>query len=167
MTLTQLAKDALLAAAGGYVGTLAMEQFSMKTYQLESEEARKQEDSVRPGPPYQIAADKISKAAGLELDEEQVEKAGMAMHYALGPSWLPVYILLRRRTSLHPLTAALATGASMSLIVDEGLTPALGFSAPNRAYPPVTHVRAVLAHLVFGVVAAAVVEGGWRLLERR
>lgn len=167
MTLTQLTRDALVMVAGGYLGTLAMEQFSMKTYQLESEKARKQEEKVRPGPPYHIAAAKMSQAVGLQLDDEQVEKAGMAMHYLLGPSWIPVYIALRRRTPLHPLAAALATGASMSLVVDEGLTPALGFSAPNRAYPLVTHVRAFIAHLVFGIAAAAVVEGGWRLLERR
>jgi hypothetical protein len=167
MTLSQVAKDCFVAAAGGYIGTLAMEQFNMKTYPLESEEVRRQEESVRPGPPYQIAARKISQVAGLDLDDEQVKKAGMAMHYLLGPSWMPVYIALRRRTGLHPLTAALASGASLSLIVDEGLTPALGFSAPNRAYPLVTHVRAFTAHLVFGVVAAAVVEGGWRLLGSR
>lgn len=35
-----------------------------------------------------------------------------------------------------------ALDAAMFLIVDETLTPMLGFSAPNRAYPLATHVRA-------------------------
>ena len=52
----------------------------------------------------------------------------------------------------------------MWLLADEGMTPALGFSAPNRAYPVSTHVRALLAHLVFGAVVAAVTETAWRLL---
>ncbi len=30
------------------------------------------------------------------------------------------------------------------------MTPALGFSAPNRAYPLSTHLRGFVAHLVFG-----------------
>lgn len=55
----------------------------------------------------------------------------------------------------------------MSLIVDEGLTPLLGFSAPNRAYPASTHVRAFAAHLVFGLAVAAVTEATWCVLDRR
>jgi hypothetical protein len=55
----------------------------------------------------------------------------------------------------------------MSLIVDEGLTPALGFSAPNRAYPLVTHLRGVAAHLVYGLTVAAVTETAWTLWRRR
>jgi hypothetical protein len=38
----------------------------------------------------------------------------------------------------------------MWLIADEGMTPALGFSAPNRFYALSTHVRGLIAHLVFG-----------------
>lgn len=55
----------------------------------------------------------------------------------------------------------------MSLVVDEGLSPALGYSAPNRAYPLVTHLRGLLAHLAFGAAVAAVTETGWALLRRR
>ncbi len=46
----------------------------------------------------------------------------------------------------------------MSLIVDEGMTPALGFSAPNSAYPLVTHLRGFVAHLAFGLGVAASAE---------
>ncbi len=52
----------------------------------------------------------------------------------------------------------LGTGAAMSLIVDEGMTPMLGFSAPNSAYPLVTHLRGFVAHLAFGLGAAATAE---------
>jgi len=37
----------------------------------------------------------------------------------------------------------------MSLVVDEGMTPLMGFSAPNRAYPLSTHLRGFAAHLAF------------------
>lgn len=43
----------------------------------------------------------------------------------------------------------------MSLIADEGLTPALRLSVPDSAYPLTAHIRGVLAHLVFGFAAAA------------
>lgn len=46
----------------------------------------------------------------------------------------------------------------MSAIVDEGPTPAVGFSAPNNAYPFATHLRGVVARLAFGLAVAAVTE---------
>ncbi len=49
--------------------------------------------------------------------------------------WGPTYAFLRRWTNLDPVSAGLLSGALMSLIVDEGMTPLLGFSAPNRDYP--------------------------------
>ena len=46
----------------------------------------------------------------------------------------------------------------MSILVGEGLTPLLGFSAPNRAYPLVTHLRGFAAHLAFGLGVAGTAE---------
>jgi len=87
-----------------------------------------------------------------------VEQAGLVFHYGLGMSWGAVYTLLRRLTLLPPPVAGLVTGASLSLLIDEGLTPLLGFSAPNRAYPLVTHLRGFVAHLVYGLRVAGVAE---------
>ncbi len=140
---------------GGYVGTKVMEPVAMKLYEWESEEDRRREDAVRPGPPYEIAARKTTQMLRLKLSEQQLQRLStLLFHYGLGMSWGPVYTLLRRRTGIHPVVGGLGTGAAMSLIVDETLTPVLGFSAPNRAYPLVTHVRGVVAHLAFGLGVA-------------
>ena len=151
--------DVGIGLISGYVGTKVMERASMTLYEWESEEARRQEDAVRPGPPYELAARKITGLLGLNLSDRQIQTVGTVLfHYGLGMSWGPVYTWLRRRTGLHPVAVGLGTGAAMSLIVDEGLTPVLGFSAPNRAYPLVTHLRGVLAHLVFALGVAATAE---------
>jgi uncharacterized membrane protein YagU involved in acid resistance len=113
---------------------------------------------VRPGPPYEVAARKTIALLGFQLTDTQPEQAGLVFHYGLGMSWGPVYTLLRRLTPLPSLVAGLLTGASLSLLVDEGLTPLLGFSAPNRAYPLSTHVRGFVAHLVYGLSVAIVAE---------
>jgi uncharacterized membrane protein YagU involved in acid resistance len=147
-----------LGLISGYVGTKLMEPVSMKLYELESDADRMREDQVRPGPPYQIAAQKIAAFVGLTLSQQQLEKAGLLFHYGLGMSWGPVYLLVRRKSSLSPVAAGILTGAAMSLLVDEGLTPALGFSAPNSAYPLSTHVRGFVAHLTFGLGVAATAE---------
>jgi uncharacterized membrane protein YagU involved in acid resistance len=139
-----------------------MEPVSMKLYELESEEDRKREDDVRPGEPYAIAAEKVSKWVGLRLSGEQLEKLGMAFHVGLGLSWGPVCTVLRRRTGMHPVLCGLLAGAAMCLIVDEGVTPALGFSPPNSAYPMSTHLRGFVAHLVYGVAVALTAEAAYR-----
>jgi len=162
MKVLPLLEDLAVSAVAGYVGTKAMEPVSMKLYELESTADREREDAVRPGPPYEIAA-----LAGVTLEGKALDRASLAAHYGLALSWSPLYLLLRRRTSLRPFSAGLATGAAMSAIADEWMTPALGFSAPNRAYPLSTHVRGVAAHLVFGLGVAASTEALWAARRRR
>lgn len=50
-----------------------------------------------------------------------------------------------------------------SLVLDEALTPAMGFSAHDREYPTLTHVRGFIAHLIFGAAAAATAEALYRM----
>jgi uncharacterized membrane protein YagU involved in acid resistance len=115
-----------------------------------------------------LAADNLAtRVAGIDLDDDTKQKAGMAFHYLAGLTWAPVYQLLRRRTGMNPVTAGLATGASMSLILDETITPAIGASAPNRDYPLTTHLRGFAAHLAFGLAVAATTELAWKLTSGR
>lgn len=165
-TLT-VAEDLAVAALAAYLGTKAMEPVSMRLYELESAQDREREDSARPGPPYQIAAQKIAARLGFELHGKALHRAALTMHYGLAAGWSPVYVVLRRTRRTHPVLAGLGTGAAMSLVADEGLTPLLGFSAPNRAYPFATHLRGFLAHLVFGLAVAASTETAWALRRRR
>ena len=55
----------------------------------------------------------------------------------------------------------------MSIIADELMAPAFGFSAPNLEYPLSTHIRGFAAHLVFGLAVAASVETGWVMRRLR
>lgn len=144
-----------------------MEQFNTCTYALEPEADRQREQDVRPGPPFRLAAENLSaRVVGVEFDQDRATKAGMAFHYLAGWSWTPVYLLLRRRLRWGPVASGLGTGASMSLLLDETITPAIGASASNGRYPVSTHVRAFAAHLVFGLAVAGVMEAGSRLLGR-
>jgi hypothetical protein len=161
MKLRPLVTDLALSAAAGYLGTKAMEPVSMKLYELEPAQARAREDAVRPGPPYRLAAEKLAKIFGLQLSEQQLDRLSLVFHYGLAIQWAPLYPLLRRRTTLRPVAAGLATGAAMSIVADELMTPAFGFSAPNLDYPLVTHARGFAAHLAFGLAVAAVIEAGW------
>ena len=162
-----LMTDLALAPLGGYVGTKVMEPVSSRLYELESEQDRRREDEARPGMPYAIAARKTADLLGVTLTDKQHGRLALAFHYGLAVQWAPLYPLLRRKAGLGPVAAGLATGAAMSLIADEMMTPALGFSAPNRAYPLSTHLRGFVAHLVFGLGVAATTGAGWRVLRWR
>lgn len=167
MHLKDLTTDVVPSVAGAYVGTKTMERFNMKAYQLEPEQDREREESVRPGPPFLLAAENLSqRVLGVELTQNQANKAGVVFHYLAGISWVPVYLLLRRGVGLNPVAAGIATGASMSLLLDETVTPAIGASASNREYPLSTHVRAFTAHLIYGLTLAGVTETGRKLMVR-
>ena len=127
----------------------------------------RQERRVRPGASSSVvAARKIVDRLNCSPSRQTVELLGKAVHFGIGMAWGPVYSLLRRYGGLGPFAAALASGAAMSLILDEGMVPALGLSAPTRDYPVLTHVRGFLAHLVYGAAAALTVEGLGRLTRQ-
>jgi hypothetical protein len=115
-----------------------MEPVGMKLYELESEADRQREDAVRPGMPYEIAATKMAGLVGVSLEGTALQRAALVAHYGLALSWSPLYLLLRRTTSLGPVVAGLGTGAAMSAVADEWMTPAFGFSAPNCGASPRT-----------------------------
>lgn len=157
MRLNHLIADISAGVIGGYVGTKVMEPVEMRLYKLEPEAARKQEDAVRSGSPYEIAARKTGELLGFHFTDQQVKTVGaLFFHYGLAMSWGAVTAIFQRRTKLNPLLAGALSGTAMWIVVDEGMTPAFGFSAPDSAYPLVTHVRAFIGHVVFGVTAASV-----------
>jgi len=146
--------DAVLSTAAGYLATKVMEPVSMKLYDLEPARCGPARTQPGPGMPARVAAQKLTQRVGLHLSDARLDRLSLVLHYGLAIQWAPRYALLRRRRNLNPITAGLATGAAMSIIADELITPAFGFSAPNLDYPLLTHLRGFIAHLVFGPVGS-------------
>nr|WP_015061134.1 DUF1440 domain-containing protein [Pseudomonas sp. K-62]BAM13970.1 hypothetical protein [Pseudomonas sp. K-62] len=159
--------DIAVGLAAGLVATKVTEFVQEATYKLMPERAKEREEAVRPGPPPETAARKTAEALGFGLDEKQLMPAAMVVHYGLGLAWGPVYTLLRRHSQMEPLGAGFVTGAAMSLIADEALPPALGFTAPSHDYPTLTHVRGFTNHLIYGAVAAVTAETIYYLTDTR
>lgn len=158
-----LVADAAIGLAAGLVATNLTGPIQNLLYRLTPEPVKRQEERVRPGSPTQVAAKKVAGALGARLDDSQIETAATAIHYGSGAPWGIFYAFLRRQSGMTPAGAAFATGSSMSLILDEALTPAMGFSAPDRDYPTLTHLRGFAALLAFGAIAAATAEILYRL----
>jgi hypothetical protein len=130
--------DVAVGLAAGLVATKAYGLVQEAFYRSTPKNVRQEEERVRPAPSSELAAAKIAESLGYSLDKRQRKLAGNAVHYGLG--------------------AGILTGATLSLIVDEGLAPALGFSAPNQDYPALTHVRGFFNHLAYGAAVAVTAE---------
>jgi|GEM_PF-459210 len=162
-----LVADIVIGVVAGLVATKVTDWAQAALYIVTPAKVREKEERVRPGPPAEIAAEDLANRLGVRLDDKARGRTGNIVHYALGALWGPVYGQLRRNTRMSAPGAAFISGATMSLMIDEGLTPALGYSAPNRDYPVLTHVRGFAGHLVFGAVNAAVAEALYRLVDVR
>lgn len=160
---SSLTADLAIGVVAGLVATKVTEFAQETLYKPMPAAIKEKEERVSPGPPPKVAARKTAGLLGYKLTEKQAELGGLAVHYGLGAAWGPIYGLLRRYSKMQPLGAGFVTGAAMSLIVDEALTPALDFSAPSRAYPTITHARGLIGHLVFGAVVALTAEAIYRV----
>ena len=154
--------DIAVGLFAGIAATAASGVVQEALYRSTPKRIKRQEERVRRAPSSQVAAETIAASLGRPLEEHARGSAGVALHYGVGAAWGTVYTLLRRRGA-RPLAAGLAAGASLALIVDEGLAPALGFSAPNRAFPALTHVRGFANHLAYGAAAALTAEAVYAL----
>lgn len=154
----KIVPDLAIGLTAGLFATALTGPIQSALYRITPASVKRREEQVRPGSPTQVAAKRLAGSMDVRLSKEQTDAAATAIHYGSGIPWGAAYTFLRRYSGMTPLGAALVSGASMSLLLDESLTPAMGFSAPDRDYPALTHVRGFLAHLAFGAAAAAAAE---------
>lgn len=158
--------EAAMGLLAGLVATQATNLAQKPLGRMTPERVKRRERRVGPGDTSSaVAAERVAGRLGLSRGGRRMERLGKAVHFGTGMAWGPVYGLLQRHAGLRPVGAGLATGAAMSLVLDEGLVPALGLSAPNGDYPLPTHVRGLAAHLVFGAAAALTAEAAYRLTD--
>jgi uncharacterized membrane protein YagU involved in acid resistance len=149
---------AAAGVVGGYVGTLVMNPVTARLQELAPEEDKAREKAVSPGSPYKIGAEKAAELVGVKLNQQQLQAAASAMPYTVGIAGGLLYVFLRRVLRMNPALAALLAGMTLFVVVDEGLTPSLGLSAPNLEYPLSTHLRGFLGHLAYGAGVAVTAE---------
>jgi len=81
-----------------------------------------------------------------------------AIHYGLGIGPGVLYALLRRRIPVLQTGRGLLLGLLLFIINDEFLNTALGLSGLPEAYPPSTHLRGLVGHLVLGTTTELVID---------
>jgi hypothetical protein len=151
-----LIADLLLGAAAGAAATWAMDKVTTVLYDRQPKKAQEAEEDTRGGKTaYVIAAEKLTTAMGVELDEKNEEKLGSAIHWMLGIGAGTVYGALRNYLPRARFGSGLAYGALFWLTMDEAALTLLGLTPPPDKFPWQTHVRGAAGHLVFGTVTEA------------
>ncbi|QKT02629.1 hypothetical protein HUS23_01725 [Ectothiorhodospiraceae bacterium 2226] len=166
MGRSHIGTDWAIALAAGYLATKVTEQAQVLLWRATPPSARAREPRLPEGSSARQAARLVCDAAGIEPRPERLGFMKRCIHYGLGLGWGSVYGFLRRRSRMRPLGAGIVAGASMSLIVDETLNPALGITPPSEAYPASAHLRGFASHLVYGLALAGAAEGLHWLVER-
>jgi len=160
----RLVRDLLYGAIGGLVGTAVMDQVTtLMYYKLESEEGRKREESIGGESMPRAVIRIVSQAlTGARPSDGTVSKLAPAVHWAYGATWGALYGLAHDRAPALSAAGGAPFGATFWLVGDEGLPTALGFAPPPQAFPVTSHVRGLVAHLVY----AAAADGVYRALRR-
>ena len=150
--------DLALGALAGAAATWTMGKATTYLYEHESPPARRREDAARGGKTaYAVAAEKAAGLAGQELSEEQRDRIGSGIHWALGIGAGALYGLLRPRVARGWASGALF-GAAFWLLADEVANVALGLTPGPRSFPWQAHARGLAGHLVLGLTAEAVLQ---------
>jgi hypothetical protein len=150
-----VARGVLAGAAGWW----AMDRCLRFIYAHESAMVRHRESEARHGvPALEVLAEKLAARAGRPLSDEERQTGGTVLQWSTGIGAGVIYAALREHLPGNGIGRGLGYGAAFSLLVDEGLTPLLGLAPGPGAFPWQTHARGFVGHLVFGVVAEAVLE---------
>jgi hypothetical protein len=115
-------------------------------------------------PPRRIVDEAVERAPGEAPSSGTRDAAATALHFALGSVvavGVAPFLMLLRRVTPAPLRASLA-GASFGTAVYAmnyaGLAPALGILPPPTRDRPGRQPTMLAAHLVYGVVVAALAQ---------
>lgn len=86
-----------------------------------------------------------------KLSEKEKETGGEIAHYAMGAVSGVMYGAAAELLPEVTIGAGLPFGATVWVVADEGLVPALGLSKSPAQYPISKHAYAFASHLVYGL----------------
>ncbi|HVV17256.1 MAG TPA: DUF1440 domain-containing protein [Polyangia bacterium] len=151
-----IATDLALGIAAGAGAGWLMTRATTMVYGHESRAVRDRESAARGGKTAsEIAAEKLARLMRVQLEPEQSEKAGRAVHWSIALGAGATYAVLRRRVRWVGRGGGLLFGTLFFLFGDELMNTALGLTPGPRAFPWQAHARGLIGHLVYGAATDA------------
>lgn len=149
----------MIGALAGAAGVWVMDRLDWFNYRhgLDDAQSRAQTRRARPRgmDPAHLLAARVAESAGVALSPRQHDRAGLAVHYAIGIVPGALYGALRGRVPHLDAGRGSAFGLGLFLLQDELLNTAAGLAGPPQDYPWQAHVRGLVAHLAYGLVTDA------------
>jgi hypothetical protein len=136
-----------VGALVGYAASRAMDAATTLFYARQTEGSKRREEELAPGGTLVQVGQQLGAAAGRDLSPEQAGRVGLVAHRTLGVTYGVIANALANR-GRSPLPAGLAVGGCAWAVVDEGT------ALPTfTQYPVESHLRGVVGHATFGLVA--------------
>ncbi|HSH39030.1 MAG TPA: hypothetical protein VK993_09610 [Chthoniobacterales bacterium] len=150
-------QDIGIGLVAGTAGGEALKRTAQLMWDNTDVKNRLREETIEPRDPFIVLAQRVWPAlTGDKPTRAQQKLFETGVMTALGAGSGVAYVLLARRWPFGWLLGGTIFGTVFYLIEDEGMGPALGLAGDNRKYPAEAHVRGLVAHLAFGLVAAGV-----------
>ena len=171
-------KGVAAGVAGGFAGSLVMNQFqSLWGKLMENEERSHGAQSLQQGSPEHGIGRELEERGVDEPDDNaavrtanavsefvldnhltksEKEVAGAVAHYAMGVTSGAIYGAVAEVMPAATVAEGLPFGAAVWLIADEAVVPALGLSRKATDYPLSIHAYAFTSHLVYGLTTELV-----------
>jgi len=145
-------RDALRGAIAGGVATWAMDLVTTAMYETQAPEVTRAEQAGQPNGKGSVAnlVDRMETVLGIDLEPDVRGRVEQGVHYALGVVPGAMYGVFRNRLPLVGARHGLLFGLALFAVNDEWLNTRLGLAGPISAYPPETHLRGLVGHVVLG-----------------
>lgn len=158
----ELARATLVGAAAGLSAAFIMNQFQALVSSLPEDDDTGSEEGEESKPSTVRAADAVSQTvSGEPVPPRMQGAAGAVVHYGFGAFLGGLYGALATARPRVRTGFGTAYAASVALVADEAMVPALGLSPPPQDTPASTHAYGMISHLVFGIA----LEGSRRILD--
>jgi putative membrane protein len=161
-------KGLVAGAVAGATAAWVMNQFQAGSQKLQQklQPQQQQQDSGSSGDDATVkTARAISESVGHELTEREKKVAGPLVHYAFGTLMGALYGLVAEVQPQVRVGFGSAFGATLWLVADEIMVPALRLGAKPNEVSVKVHANALAAHLVYGATAEAVRHGVYAALD--
>lgn len=151
-----------LLLLGGITATRAMEASDELLLRRHPARVRRRERRLRRGDEGPAFVHHTAGWFGVSVPEGAARAIGQFLHYSFGA--LPcAAVMLRARRGSSPLTTGIGVALLQFVLIDEIAHTAFGLTPNPFRWPPVSHARGLLNHLVYGVClgAAAAAADRW------
>lgn len=139
----------MAGVAAGLVASLAMNVFQKAWTALAADKENKKNEKSKPA--TLKATDKVSQAVSGEVVPDKAQTAASAgVHYVTGAALGAICGVAAEFAPATTLGFGGLFGSATWLILDEGLSPALGLAPRSGDVAAADHAYALVSHLVFG-----------------